>query len=48
MRCVTNIDRLHIERIRGTAKVGEMSKKLQERRLKFYGRVMRREEECVW
>ena len=28
----------------GTTKVGELSKKVQERRLKLYGNVMRREE----
>ena len=28
--------------IRGTTKVGEITKKVQERRLKWYGHVMRR------
>ena len=32
------------ERIRGTTKVGEISKKVQESRLKWYGHVLRREE----
>ena len=32
------------ERIRGTTKVGEISKKVQKRRLKWYRYVMRREE----
>ena len=32
------------ERIRGTTKVGEITKKVQERRSKWYGPVMRREE----
>ena len=36
-----------MDRIRGTTKVGEISKKVQERRLEWYGHVMRREEECV-
>ena len=33
--------------IRGTAKVGEISKKVQESRLKWYGHVLRREDEYV-
>ena len=33
-------------RIRGTTKVGEIAKKMQERRLNWYGHVMRREEKC--
>ena len=32
---------------RGIAKVGEISKKVQESSLKWYGHVLRREEECV-
>ena len=35
------------ERIRGTTKVGEITKKVQERRLKWYGHVMRREEHYI-
>ena len=35
------------ERIRGTTKVGEISKNVQESRLKWYGHVLRREEEYV-
>ena len=31
------------ERIRRTTKVGETAKKVQERRLKWYGHVMRRD-----
>ena len=38
---------LRNERIRGTTKVGEIIKKVQERRLKWYGHVMRREEHYV-
>ena len=33
-----------LDRIRATTKVGEISKKMQESRLKWYGHVMRREE----
>ena len=35
------------ERIRGTTRVGEISKKVQESRLKLYGHVLRREDEYV-
>ena len=35
------------ERIRGTTKVGEISKKVQESRLMWYGHVLRREDEYV-
>ena len=41
---VTKLDKIRNERIRGTTKVGEIIKKVQERRLKWYGHVMRREE----
>ena len=41
------MDRIRNERIRGTTKVGEISKKVQESRLKWYGRVSRREDEYV-
>ena len=44
---VTKLDKSRIERIRGTTKVGEITKKVQERRLKWYGHVMRREEHYV-
>ena len=33
------------ERIRGTTKVVEISKKVQESRLKWYGHALRREDE---
>ncbi len=36
---VTNMDRIRNDRIRGTTKVGEISKKVQESRLKWYGHV---------
>ena len=44
---VTKLDNIRNERIRGTTKVGEIAKKVQERRLKWYGHVMRREEHYV-
>ena len=44
---VTKMDKIRNERIRGTTKVGEITKKVQERRLKWYGHVMRREEHYV-
>ena len=46
MSGVTKLDRIKNERIRGTTKVGEISKKVQESRLKWYGHVLRREDEC--
>ena len=39
---VMKLDKIRNERIRGTTKVGEITKKVQERRLKWYGHVMRR------
>ena len=49
MSGVTKLDRIRNERIRGTPKVGEISKKVQESRLKWYGHghVLRREDEYV-
>ena len=44
---VTKLDKIRNERIRRTTKVGEITKKVQERRLKWYGHVMRREEHYV-
>ena len=44
---VTRLDKIGNERTRGTTKVGEITKKLQEMRLKWYGHVMRREEHYV-
>lgn len=40
---VTRLDNISIERIRGTTKVVEVSKKVQERRLQWYGHVKRRD-----
>ena len=45
MSGVTKMDRIRNERIRGTTKVGDISKKVQESRLKWYGHVSRREDE---
>ena len=42
MSGVTKLDRIRNERIRGTTRVGEISKKVQERRLKWFGHVLRR------
>ena len=47
MSGVTKLDRIANERIRGTTKVGEISKKVQESRLKWYRHVLRREEKHV-
>ena len=47
MSGVTKMNRIRNERIRGTTKVGEISKKVQESRLKWYGHVSRREDEYV-
>ena len=44
---VTRLDKNRNERIRWTTKVGGITKKVQERRLKWYGHVMRREENYV-
>ena len=44
---VTKRDRIKNDFIRGTVKVTEISKKLQERRLQWFGHVMRREEDSV-
>ncbi len=40
------MDRIN-EIIRGTTKVGEISKKVQASRMKWYGHVLRREDEYV-
>ena len=44
---VTSLDKIRNEQIRGSTKVGEISKKVQERRMRWYGHVMRRDEEYV-
>ena len=42
MSGVTKLDRIRNEKIRGTTKVGEISKKVQESRLKWYGHTEKR------
>ena len=44
---VTRRDKIKNDYIRGTVKVTEITKKLQERRLQWFGHVMRKEEESV-
>ena len=44
---VMKLNKIRNERIRGTTKVGEITKKLHERRLMWCGHVMRREEHYV-
>ena len=44
---VTKLDGIRNEIIKGTAKVGDIAKKEQEIRSKWYGHVLRREEEYV-
>ena len=43
----TKLDRIRNERIWGTIKVTEISKKVQERRLQWYGHTMRKDEDYV-
>ena len=47
MSRVTKLDIIRNEIIRGTTKVGKISKKVQVSRLKRYGHVWRREDEYV-
>ena len=47
MSGVAKLDRIRNERIRRTTKVGGISKKVQESRLKWYGHVLRRAYEYV-
>ena len=48
MSGVTKLDRIRNERIRGTTKVGEISKKVQDSRLKWHhGHVLRRKDEYL-
>ena len=44
---VTRLDKIRNEKIRGSTKVGEISKKVQECRMRWYGHVMRRDVEYV-
>ena len=48
MCSVTRLDKIRNEKIRGSPKVGEISRKVQEHRMQWYGHVvMRRDEEYV-
>ena len=47
MSGVTKLDRILNERSRGTTNVGEIAKKVEESRLKWYGHILRREDEYV-
>ncbi len=47
MCVVRKLDKIRNEIIRGTTKVGEITKKVQEMKLKWYGHVMKREEYYV-
>ena len=47
MSGVTKRNRIPNTRIRGTVKVAELSKKVQEARLRWNGHVLRRDEEVV-
>ena len=44
---VTRLDKISNENIRGTTKVGEISMKVRERRMRWYGHAMRINEEYV-
>ena len=44
---VMKLDKIRNERIRRETKVGEIAKKVPERRLRWYGHVMRIEEHCI-
>ena len=45
---ITDLNRIRNERIRGTKEVGEISKKVQESRLKWHGHALRREDEYYY
>ena len=45
---VTRKDKIRNKHIRGTMKVVQASRKITERRLKWYGQVMRMEEDHVY
>lgn len=44
---MTRHDRIRNERMKATTKVREISKKVQDRRLQWYGHVMRSEEKIL-
>ena len=47
MSGVTLKDKIRNEYIRGTLKVGELSGKMQERRLNWFGHILRKEDEYI-
>ena len=47
MSDVTRKDKIRNDRIRGTVKVAQLSSKMQEKRLNWYGHVMRKDESYV-
>ena len=47
MTGITRLDRIRNDLVRGTTKVTEVSKKIQEKRLNWFGHVMRRNQEYV-
>lgn len=50
LRCkcgITRLDRVRIAEIKGTVKSVDISRKIQERRLNWYGYVMRKDEDYV-
>ena len=44
---ITRVDRVRNDHVRGTMKVGRISDKIKETRLRWYGNVMRRDNEYV-
>ena len=44
---VIRLDKIRNEKIRGSTTVGEISKKVQERRMRWYRHVMRKDDEYV-
>ena len=44
---ITRRDKIRNELVRGTTKVAEISRKVQEKRLQWFGHVMRRDEDYV-
>ena len=47
MTGVTKLDRIRNDFVRGTTKVTEVSRKIQEKRLNWFGHVMRKDQEYV-
>ena len=44
---VTKMDKIRNDYIRGSVKVGQISEKIKERRLQWFGHIMRRDEDYV-